>query len=235
MYLFSSKCCGFTDYFVILCYHSDLLRLNTMIQTPEMMTTGPKDESVAAVPSGVGDAVGVDNRKWFVAIVNNNTEKAVGERIAKLGFETYVATQTVYRTWRNGKRARIEQVLLPALVFVRCTERERRELVNRPYVNRFMTNKAADRGSSLTSPLAVIPQRQIDTLRFMLGQSDIPVTFVSRPYRVHDRIRVARGKLTGLEGEVVRTSEGKSELIVRIDILGCASVSIDTIDVEPLT
>lgn len=206
-----------------------------MTHPTKMMNTYPKDETVVKQAPETPAASPAATPKWFVAIVNNNTEKAVGERIAKLGFETYVATQTVYRTWRNGKRARIEQVLLPALVFVRCTERERRELVNLPYVNRFMTNKAADRGSSLTSPLAVIPQRQIDTLRFMLGQSDIPVTFVSRPYRVHDRIRVARGKLTGLEGEVVRTSEGKSELIVRIDILGCASVSIDTIDVEPLT
>lgn len=206
-----------------------------MTHPTKMMNTYPKDETVVKQAPETPVASPAATPKWFVAIVNNNTEKAVGERIAKLGFETYVATQTVYRTWRNGKRARIEQVLLPALVFVRCTERERRELVNLPYVNRFMTNKAADRGSSLTSPLAVIPQRQIDTLRFMLGQSDIPVTFVSRPYSVHDRIRVARGKLTGLEGEVVRTSEGKSELIVRIDILGCASVSIDTIDVEPLT
>ena len=37
-----------------------------------------------------------------------------------------------------------------------------------------------------------------------------------------------------LEGEVVQTAEGKSDLIIRVDLLGCAQVTINAIDLEPL-
>ena len=97
-----------------------------------------------------------------------------------------------------------------------------------------MTDKASGSKPGLSRPLAVIPQVQIDTLRFMLGQSDVPVSIVDAPYRAGDRIVVVRGSLRGLEGEVVRTTEGRSELIVRIDLLGCARVEIDSLDIEPL-
>lgn len=68
----------------------------------------------------------------------------------------------------------------------------------------------------------------------MLGQSDIPVTMVAVPYKVRDRVVVVRGNLRGLEGEVVQTAEGKSDLIIRVDLLGCAQVTINAIDLEPL-
>ncbi|GFI53140.1 UpxY family transcription antiterminator [Duncaniella muris] len=187
-------------------------------------------KGVTTVPSGVGGAVGVERRCWFVAIVKNNTEKMAHERLAKAGYESYLATQTLYRVWKNGRRAKIEHVVLPTLVFVRCSERERMQIVALPYINRFMTNKAS--GYSTAKPLAVIPDKQIETLRFMLGQSDVPVTISERSFQKGDRVRVARGKLCGLEGEVVTTDDGHSELIVRIDILGCAKVMIEAVDIE---
>lgn len=188
---------------------------------------------VTTAPEGVGGAVGVEKRHWFVAIVKNNTEKASHERLTNAGYESFIATQTLYRIWKNGKRAKINHVVLPTLVFVKCSEKERMQVVALPYISRFMTNKAA-KSNTLSKPLAVIPESQIETLRFMLGQSDTPVTITDRPYRKGDRVRVTRGKLLGLEGEVFESSEGHRELIVRIDILGCAQLSISSIDVEPI-
>lgn len=198
------------------------------------MIAGADTESVTTACTGVGDAVGVGCRKWFVAVVNNNSEKKVQTQLEKLSYETYVAKQTVTRVWKNGKRVKVDKVVLPSLVFVNCTERERKEIVTFPYIKRFLVNKAGTSVNSLTKPLAVIPQAQIETLRFMLGQSDIPVTMVDSPYKVNDKIVVVRGSLKGLEGEVAQTFDGKSELIVRLDILGCAKVEIDSIDIEPL-
>lgn len=191
-------------------------------------------EIVTTVSPDAGGAVGVESRKWFVAIVNNNTEKSVQEKLAKIGYETYVAKQLVIRVWKNGKKAKVDKVLLPSLVFIKCTEAERKIVVTLPYINRFMTNRAGGSGNSATKPLAVIPQKEIDTLRFMLGQSDVPVSFVDTRYRVNDKVTIVRGSLQGLEGEVVESENGKSEVIVRIDILGCAKVVIDTTDIEPV-
>ena len=198
-----------------------------------MLCQATDNTVVTAVPSGVGDAVGVQDRKWFVAIVNNNTERSVEEKLSKSGYETYVAKQKVIRVWKNGKKAKVDKVLLPSVVFIKCTERERREIVTLPYINRLMTNKARTSSKTTTKPIATVSQREIDTLRFMLGQSDVPVTFTDARYKVSDKIVIVRGSLRGLEGEVVGTTDSQSEIIVRIDILGCARVEINTTDIEP--
>ena len=187
---------------------------------------------VAAGPSGVDDAVGVSDRKWYVAIVGNNREKSVAEKLEALGFESFVASQEELRVWKNGRRKTVDRVLLSAIVFVRCTESERRRIVvNLPYINRFMTDRAAKSDASLNRPLAVVPDSQMAALRFMLGQSDNPVTF-SGDYVSGQNVRVVRGNLRGLEGEIVSLADGSSQLVIVIDALGCAKVHINPIDVE---
>lgn len=189
---------------------------------------------VTTAASVVGGAVGVSNapRRWYVAIVTANHEKAVGDKLAALGIENYVATQPEMRVWRNGRRKLVDRVVLRSMVFIRCTEAERLQHVRLPYIIRYMTDRAAG-GDNLRKPPAVIPDRQIDTLRFMLGNSDNPVS-ITQQYAKGDKVRVARGGLRGLEGEVLSAPDGKSILVVSLDLLGTARVEIDTMDLEPL-
>lgn len=189
---------------------------------------------LAPVTDVVGDAVGVGERKWFVAVVNHNTEKATEEKLQRLNYETYVAKQTVTRIWKNGRKAKVDKVVIPSLVFIRCTETERRNIVTFPFIKRFLVNKAGKSENSLSKPLAIVPQHEIDQLRFMLGQSSIPVTFIDTPFKVKSKVVVVRGDLKGVEGEVIQVSEGKSEVVVKIDLLGAAKMSIDTADLELL-
>ncbi len=191
-------------------------------------------ESVAAVPLGVGDAVGVEKSQWYVAIVKNNTEQASAQRLEQSGYHTFVATQKTIRIWKNGRKAKVDKVLLPSMVFIRCSERQRLQIVTLPFISRFMTDKALSARNTSTKKLAIIPDNQVETLRFMLGQSDVPISFTDRPLRKGDRVKVIRGNLHGLEGEVFTDANGHSELIVRIDILGCAKVSINAINLEPI-
>ncbi len=187
---------------------------------------------MASVPTGVGDAVGVPRRQWYVAIVNHNTEKASSCRLTKLGYDCYVAIQDEYRVWRNGRRAKVSRVVIPSTVFIFCTEAERRHIVGLPFINRFMTDKAGTSKDTLNHPPAIVPNVQMDILRFMLGNSDTPVT-VSGQYTKGDKVRVIRGRLRGIEGVVARASDGKSKLYVRIGMLGFANLEIDPINVEP--
>lgn len=198
------------------------------------MNRGEVTNSMAPGTDVVGDAVGVDSSCWFVAIVNNNTEKRSAEKLAKMGITTYLPTQTVMRVWKNGRKAKVDRVVLPSLVFVHCTEQDRREIVKLPFVNRFMVDRAASTvGSNAVKPIARIPDNEISRLKFMLGQSDIPVAVVSRSYRRGDKVRVIRGSLAGLEGVVADLASSKSELAVELGMLGCAILSIETINVEP--
>lgn len=195
------------------------------------MVINSDTESVASVPLGVGDAVGVEKAQWYVAIVKNNTEKASAQRLEQAGYQIFVATQKTLRIWKNGRKTKVDKVLLPSMIFIRCSERQRLQIVKLPFISRFMTDKAL---SARRPPLAIIPDNQIETLRFMLGQSDVPISFTDRPLCKGDRVKVIRGNLHGLEGEVFTDANGHSELTVRINILGCAKVSINAINLEPI-
>lgn len=181
---------------------------------------------------GVDDAVGVPESKWYVAIVNNRTEKSVAEKLSKIGVENYLPVQEEVHLWANGKRAKVEKVMIPSKVFIRCTEQRRREIVNLPYIFRFMTNISGARTAGGFRPLAVVPDEEINRLKFMLGVPDVKVTF-SADFVKGDIVRVVRGPFQGLCGEVLQDAgSGTNRLYINIDFLGSASVVIDPADIE---
>lgn len=192
-------------------------------------------DRVTTVPSGVGGAVGVEKGHWFVAIVKHNTEKASGIKLTNSGYQCYVPTQEETRVWKNGRRTIVDRVVIPSVVFVRCTENIRKEIVNLPFISRFMTNRAGSATKTGHKPLATIPDEQIRKLQFMLGNSDVPVSFSTAPYKKGDFVRVIRGRLLGLVGEVQKIDDKHSELTVGLDFLGNARLAIETINVEPVS
>lgn len=188
------------------------------------------DNDLAAVYSDTDDAVGVPKRLWFVAIVNNRSEKSISEKLSKMGVENYLPLQQEIHIWKSGKKVKIDKILIPAKIFVHCTEQERRELVTLPYIKRFMTNIA--RTSTLSNkPLAVVTDDEMFKLKFMLGAADSEVTFAER-FVKGQKIEVVRGVLKGLVGEVsADAGSGVNRLYVNISCLGSASVIINPKDI----
>ena len=198
------------------------------------MCANDRPYCVTTAPHGVDGAVGVPKTHWFIAIVGRNTEKATGERLAEMGIENYVPVQREQRVWKNGRKAWVDRVIIPTIVFVRCTEKQRREIVALPFIHRFMVNRAGTSVNGLNKPVAIVPDHEIRQLQFMVGNSDTPVTFNTKPYKKGDLVRVVRGKLAGFEGEVLRIDDKHSELVVALSFLGNARLVIDSVDVEPL-
>lgn len=199
------------------------------------MCTDTETNNVTATHTGVGDAVGVDKAQWFVAVVKHNTEKSTGEKLLKLGYECYVPVQKEIHIMKDGRRSKVARCVIPSIVFVKCTESIRKEIVLLPFISRFMTNKAGRLTNAGHKPLATIPTEQIERLQFMLGNSDVPVTFSVAPYKKGDLVKVIRGKLLGLIGEVQVIDDKHSEITVSLDFLGNAKLAIETINVEPVS
>lgn len=188
---------------------------------------------VASASPNVDDAVGVAETKWFIAIVNNRSEKSGADKLTKMGIENYVPVQQELRVWTNGKRVMVEKVMIASKIFIRCTERQRREIVNLPFIFRFMINKAGTSANSVSKPLAMVPDYEIEQLKFMLGVADAKVAFTDR-FVKGDKVEVRRGPFKGLIGVVLVDSESNaSHLYIDIDFLGSAYVEIDPKDVIP--
>lgn len=190
-------------------------------------------DGVAAEHISADGAVGVPEAKWFVAQVNSRHEKKVSERLQEFGLESFVATQEEMHIWKNGRRKKVERVVIPSVVFVRCTESKRREIVALPYINRFMVDRTVKSGPN-SSRVAVIPSAQIAKLRFMLGQTEVSVNFTPTVFHVNDNVRVIRGRLAGLEGEILKKSDGTHTLTISLSLLGGATVLIAPQDVEKI-
>lgn len=187
----------------------------------------------ATAPQGADEAVGVPESHWYVAIVAPRHEKAVADKLLKINVQSYAATQRERHRWANGRCRWIDRVVIGSMVFVRCTEAERREVVKLPYILRFLTDRASGR-EGLNKPVAVIPDREMQRLMFMLGNADTPVDFTPASFKAGDPVHVVRGPLRGLEGEITENSDGTHILSVSLAVLGGARVRINPADVEPV-
>ena len=72
---------------------------------------------------------------------------------------------------------------------------------------------------------AVIPEEQMERFRFMLDYSEEAICMNYSPLARGKKVRVIKGPLTGLVGELVAL-DGKSKIAVRLDMLGCACVDM---------
>ena len=164
-------------------------------------------------------------KRWIAALVQMCMEKKVGERLTKLGVENYVPTQTEIRQWSDRKK-KVERVVIPMVVFVHTDEKTERSLRMHSFIRKILTYPGQ-------TAAAVIPDDQIDRLKFMLRQSDSPVEMMEQHLKVGDKVHIVRGALQGLEGELYKNVD-KSMVAIRIEGLGYACVSVSVEDIEKI-
>ena len=164
-------------------------------------------------------------KRWIAALVQMCMEKKVGERLTKLGIENYVPTQTEIRQWSDRKK-KVERVVIPMVVFVRTDEKTERSLRMHSFIRKILTYPGQ-------TAAAVIPDDQIDRLKFMLRQSDSPVEMMEQHLQVGDKVHIVRGALQGLEGELYKNVD-KSMVAIHIEALGYACVSVSVEDIEKI-
>ena len=164
-------------------------------------------------------------KRWIAALVQMCTEKKVGERLTKLGIENYVPTQTEIRQWSDRKK-KVERVVIPMVVFVHTDEKTERSLRMHSFIRKILTYPGQ-------TAAAVIPDDQIDRLKFMLRQSDSSVEMMEHHLQVGDKVQIVRGALQGLEGELYKNVD-KSMVAIHIEALGYACVSVSVEDIEKI-
>ena len=191
------------------------------------------DKSPSSTANVTAEAVGVsaaEKMHWYISIVKHGNEKICGKILTELGYENYVPVQREFRQYASGRKKWVERLVLPSKVFVRTTEDERlKNVVTLPVVNRFMVDRSR-LGKNGNRAAAVVPDKEMEMFRRMLEQDELPVAVdeAGNAYSEGDKVRVVVGRLSGLEGTVVRMDDNKSRLFVSLDILGSASVEVDS-------
>ena len=163
-------------------------------------------------------------KRWVAALVQMNCEKKVATKLDKLGIENYVAIQTEEHQWSDRKK-KINRVVIPMVVFIRLVKDEEDKFRRLSFILKFITYPGS---KELATP---IPDEQIDKLKFLLHNADAKVSIVEN-IKVGDKVRLVRGPMKGLEGELSYIEENKPIVAIRIDGLGYACVSVDKINLE---
>lgn len=189
------------------------------------MTTNQKGVLVKVLPSDVTGKRVACSKHWLVAYIRMHHERKTSERLTKMGIENFLPTQKEVHVW-SDRRKLIDRVLLPMMLFVRVDLQQRNEVLSLASVSRYMVF------SGQSTP-AIIPDEQMERFRFMLDYSDETVNISTSPLSPGEKIRVIKGPLTGLSGELV-TVNGKSKVAVRLEMLGFASVDMPIGYVEPI-
>lgn len=161
---------------------------------------------------------------WVAALVQVRSEKSVGKKLDTLGIANYVPIQSEIHQW-SDRRKKVERVVIPMIVFIQTEMEGIKKLVYHPFIHKLLTYPGQKKP-------AIIPDSQIENLKFMLGQSESMVEIRDTVFKTGDLVRIIRGPLKGMEGELCRVETGKTVVSVRIDCLGYACVSVEIGELE---
>lgn len=175
--------------------------------------------------NGINDGEAYPKR-WVAALVQMNCEKKVAAKLDKMGIANYVPVQHEEHQWSDRKK-KVDRVVIPMVVFVRLAQNEEDEFRKLSFIFKFITYPGS---KELATP---IPDEQIENLKFLLHNADAKVSIVEN-LKVGDKVRLVRGPMKGLEGELGYVEENKPIVVIRIDGLGYACVSIEKINLEKI-
>lgn len=166
-----------------------------------------------------------EERKWYVAYVRLFHERKTAERLAAMGIESFVPVREEIHQWSQRKK-KVMRVLIPQMIFIHATQKERMEALTLASISHYMVLRGEH------TP-AVIPDRQMRQFMFMVDYSTETIEIFTSPLEPGQSIKVIKGPLSGMEGELIEI-DGKSKVVVRLDLLGCAGVNMPIGYVEAL-
>jgi len=173
----------------------------------------------------------MEENSWFIAVVAPNTETACRDKLEKqfaknrdIEFETYVPIQRELHEWRStGKRHWVDRRICPCYLFIRCNRAARYTMAcQAKFILHFVMDRSR-RDKFGKADFAMIPHSQMLDFQRMVGDAETPVTIDTSRLKIGSKVRVKSGRLAGIEGYLVREPKGKTELAIRINMLGYAT------------
>jgi transcription antitermination factor NusG len=163
-----------------------------------------------------------DPRRWFAVITTPQHEKAAFRHLDFGGIETFLPTYESSRVWKNRQKVKVELPLFPTYLFVRIDREERTRVLRTPGVRQLVGNSR--------EPLSVA-DREIEFLRRSILEKK------AEPYAElieGQRVRIKSGPMQGVEGWLVRKSNGWRFVLTVQLIHHQVAVEVDASTLEPI-
>ena len=143
----------------------------------------------------------------------------------KWALKIFLPIQQEVHKWSDRRKV-VDRVVLPMMIFVHVDPQEQKEVLTLSAISRYMVLRGGEYSGCNSRPTNVT----IQIYARLFGGNDLYEHIAISAGR---KIRVIKGPLAGLEGELVDIN-GKSKVAVRLTMLGCACVDIPVGCVEPV-
>jgi transcription antitermination factor NusG len=162
--------------------------------------------------------------KWHALWTRSNCEQLVHDALQAKGFEVFLPKVGVWSR-HAGRRQFAPAPMFPGYLFLR------RAMDKKSYIEVRRANGLVDILGERWDKLAVVPDRDIAAIQQVL-RANVPV--LPHPFlAAGQRVRIARGPLTDVEGFLVRANPAKGLLVISIDMLHrSVAVEVDCTLVE---
>lgn len=151
--------------------------------------------------------------RWYAVYTRSRHEQVVKNQLDWKGIENFLPVYTHISQWRDRKKE-VKAPLFPGYLFVRIPSLERLDVLK--------THGAVYLVGDGQSPLSVPEESILNIQRFV----DEGLKYDPHPYlRIGQRVRIANGPLSGIEGILVR-KKNQRLLVVSVDLIQ-RSVSVE--------
>lgn len=146
---------------------------------------------------------------WYAAYTRVNQELIIKKRLDELGVENYLPMQELVKETSKGRK-KIQSVLVHGLIFIHTDRATSFSLINEYGMNICYLK---DRGSRYS---LVVADKQMEDFMFLLDFSTDGIEIINKDLKRGDRVRVIKGPLVGLEGELLRL-RGHKRVVVHLE------------------
>lgn len=161
---------------------------------------------------------------WFAARTRDKQEFTVRKSLDRLkseehlDFDYYLPTRFVISQLKY-RRKRSEVPVIRNLVFVHSTKQTACDISNIYNVPLFYMKDLA------THSMLVVPDKQMEDFMFVMDLNPDGVSLDSEILTVGHKVKVIKGELSGIEGEVA-VEANKTYVVIRIKDLLTASIKV---------
>lgn len=207
----------------------DVTKIENQVSAPQI---GDEGEAVSKIKQN--EAFGAENEPkmpddagWYVAVVRCNCENTIGKTLElyfqkhKIWFEYWVPMlRMAVIDKRSNKRKIKEKVLLTTFIFCHVSPDHLDTIRFRPDVYKMLTMPGQ-------RDIYRIRDKELNDYRRLVENPDLPITPCSGPLRKGQRVRIAEGKMAGVEAFVQRISGKKAIIGNEIKFISGATIEID--------
>jgi transcription termination/antitermination protein NusG len=180
-----------------------------MLYPRQGLVTVPIPEPGGDEHDGANDTIPVSPR-WYALWTRSHCERLVWDQLTAKGFHAFLPTIDVWSR-RAEVRHRIQIPMFPGYLFLR------RAMDKASYIEVRKTRGLVCVLGERWDCLAVVPGCEVEAIQKVL-QARVPL-FPHAYLREGQRVRIARGPLTDVEGVLVRQKPHKGLLVLSVDLL----------------